>query len=118
MTLPILLPSIAGAAIYYTILLIELFEIPLVIGFNADFLVISTYIYRQVFSESGVPAYGTAATFGSLALLIGVALAYLYARLTRATYKFVVVTGRRRRPILIRVGNVGKIIRWDSSAAS
>jgi iron(III) transport system permease protein len=109
-TLPILLPSITGAAIYYTILLIELFEIPLVIGFNADFLVISTYIYRQVFSESGVPGYGTAATFGSLALVLGIALAYLYARLTRATYKFVVVTGRRTTPHLIRLGAVGKIM--------
>jgi iron(III) transport system permease protein len=100
-TLPVLFPGILGAGIYYTILLFELFEIPLIIGFNADYLVISTFLYRQVFSESGAPSYSVAAAFGTMALIIGLGLAYIYARVTKAAYRYVVLTGRRsaRRPV-------------------
>ncbi|MCC7103972.1 MAG: iron ABC transporter permease [Chloroflexi bacterium] len=103
-TLPVLLPGVLGAAIYYLILLIELFEIPLVIGFNANFLVISTYIYRLVFSESGSPSYALAGTLGTLALLVGICLSYAYGWLTRAAYKYVVISGKRSTYRPVRLG--------------
>jgi iron(III) transport system permease protein len=103
-TLPVLMPGILGAGIYYSILLIEFFEVPLVIGFNADFLVISTYIYRQVYSESGAPSYSVAAAFGSLALVIGLSLAFVYSRVTRAAYRFVTISGKRTAHRRVRLG--------------
>lgn len=108
LTVPIMLPSIAGAGIYYLIVVLEMFEIPLVIGTNARFPVIATYIFQQVHAPSGLPTYGVVAAFGVLALAIGLGLALVYARLTKAAYRYAVVTGRSAPPNPVKLRPLAK----------
>jgi iron(III) transport system permease protein len=103
-TLPLMVPSITAAGIYYTIILIETFEIPLIIGLNADFRVLSTYIYTLVYSEYQEPAYGQAAAFGGLAVVLGLMLSYVYARIAHSAARYAVITGRMAAPKVTRLG--------------
>lgn len=103
-TLPLMLPSLTSAGIYYTILLFETFEIPLVIGLNAKFFVISTHVFQLVQSESAAPAYGQAAAIGALAIAIGIGLAALYSRISRAAYRYALIRGQRQAPRVVRLG--------------
>ena len=103
-TLPLMAPGVISVSIYYTIILIEMFEIPLLIGLNANFPVLSTYIFSLVFPENTAPSYGMAGTFGSFAVIIGLGLAHIYERFTRAIYKFSVLRGRRSARRIVRLG--------------
>ena len=109
-TVPLMLPSLAAAAIYYAILLSELFDIPLVIGFNANFRVLSIQVYDLVRPETTLPQYGLAAAFGVLSIFVGVALAALYMTIARRAYKYAVVKGQRQAMRRIRLG------RWKWAA--
>jgi iron(III) transport system permease protein len=103
-TLPLMTPGVVSVSIYYTIILIEMFEIPLVIGLNANFPVLSTYIFSLVFPENMAPSYALAGTFGTVAVLLGLGLAHIYERFTRAIYKFAVIRGRRSARRIVRLG--------------
>jgi iron(III) transport system permease protein len=109
-TLPLMAPSLVAASIYYTILLFETFEVPLVIGPNANFQVLSTHVFQLVQGEATRPQYGQAAVFGTFAILIGVGLAALYARVSRDAYRYAVLRGQRQAPRLVRLG------RWKWAA--
>ena len=50
-TLPLMFPGVLSVAIYYAIILVEMFEIPLAIGLNANFPVLSIYIYGLIHSD-------------------------------------------------------------------
>lgn len=104
-TLPLMAPGLVSVGIYYTIILIEMFEIPLVIGLNAKFPVLSTYIFTMVFSDYTTPLYGLAGTIGSVAVILGAILASFYEKFTRSTYRFATITGRRSRRRLLHLGS-------------
>lgn len=103
-TLPLMLPSLAAAGIYYAILLAELFEIPLVLGFNANFRVLSIHVYELVRPDSTLPRFGEAAAFGVLTVFIGIGLAMVYMNIAKRAYKYAVVKGQRQAPRRIRLG--------------
>jgi iron(III) transport system permease protein len=103
-TMPLMLPSLGAAGIYYLILLLEIFEIPLILGPNANFPVLSTYIFRLVQSSVAPPQYGMAAAFGTLAIILGVALALVYSLINRRAFKYAVVKGQRQARGLVRLG--------------
>lgn len=103
-TLPLMAPSLVAASIYYTILLFETFEVPLVIGPNANFQVLSTHVFQLVQGDAARPQYGQAAVFGAFAIAIGVGLAALYARVSRDAYRYAVLRGQRQAPRLLRLG--------------
>lgn len=103
-TLPLMAPSLAAAAIYYVMLLFETFEIPLIIGFNANYRVLSIQLFDFVQPQTSAPEYGQAAALGTLLILVGTGMAWLYARMTRQTARFVVIRGRQQLRRAIKLG--------------
>jgi iron(III) transport system permease protein len=103
-TLPLMLPSLGAAAMYYVMLLFETFEVPLVIGPNAKFQVLSIYVFQLVQPSAMAPQYGMAAAFGALMMAASFGLAAIYSRATRKVYKFAVVRGQSQVRRSLRLG--------------
>jgi len=105
-TLPLMLPGILAVVIYFGIAVMESFEIPLALGVTAGVQVLSTKIYFIITAtDSNAFNYGTAATFGIFAALLGIAGISVYLWLIRRANKYTVVTGKAYRPKLVKLGN-------------
>ncbi len=92
-TLPLISPGVLAVILYYIIVMIEYFEIPLAIGLNARFPVLSLQIYALTRTEQ-LPQYGLASTYSFLGLGLGCFLLYQYRRLTAGSQKYEVITGK------------------------
>jgi iron(III) transport system permease protein len=111
-TLPLLRPGIVSISIYIIMLVVQAFEMPLIVGLTARIHVLSTRIYLLSASEIGLPRYGVAAAFGVTLLLIALLLMLFYFRAIRSEERFRVVTGKGFRP---RRTDIGKL-RWVTFA--
>ena len=60
-TLPVLRPGILAPLILATLITLEQFEMPLMIGLPARINVFSTQIYYELNPDSDIPAFGRAA---------------------------------------------------------
>ena len=104
-TAPLMWPGILAVIIYFTIAVIESFEIPLALGITAGVPVLSTKIYLVVTAaDSGAFQYGTAAAFGMVGVVAGIAGIALYLWLIRRSARYAVVTGKAYRPRLVKLG--------------
>ena len=103
-TLPLMSPGVLSVAIYYTIILVEMFEIPLAIGLNANFPVLSIYIYGLIHSDYAPPSFGLAGAFGVITVAIGFFLARIYQKFTAHAYRFAIIKGQRSARRLVRLG--------------
>lgn len=103
-TLPLMLPAILSTVIYFFILVIEMFEVPLVIGTTAGIRVFSTSIYYAIHPDSGLANYGMASTLAMIVLVLSVVLIYVYGRMTKRAEQFATITGKGYRPRLIKLG--------------
>jgi iron(III) transport system permease protein len=103
-TLPLLTPGLLSVAIYSWMLMVQVFDTPLVIGLTAQVPVLSTRIYSLASAEGGVPRYGLSAAFGVVLLLLALVLMWGYFRTLRVSERFRVVTGKGFRPRRVRLG--------------
>ena len=103
-TVPLMLPGILAVGVYFSIIFIEAFEVPLAIGTTAELPVLSTKIYLLTSRAEEGYHYGAAATFGLMTLLAGVILMVGYLWAVRVSARFAVVTGKGYRPRLVRLG--------------
>jgi iron(III) transport system permease protein len=104
-TLPLMLPAIAAAAIYTAINAVGAFDIPAIIGWSSRIYTFSTYLYLQVYPVQGFPDYGVTAAAGTLMMAAATILSILYARILRKGRQFQVVGGRGYRPRLVALGH-------------
>ncbi|HEY7494332.1 MAG TPA: ABC transporter permease subunit [Candidatus Tectomicrobia bacterium] len=104
-TVPLMLPGILAVVVYFSIIFIEAFEVPLAIGTTAEIPVLSTKIYLLTSRAEEGYHYGAAATFGLMTLLAGVLLMLGYLWAVRVSARFAVVTGKGYRPRLVRLGH-------------
>jgi iron(III) transport system permease protein len=111
-TLPVLRPGVLAPLVLATIITLEQFEMPLLIGLPARVNVFSTRIFWELNPTSGLPNYGRAATVALPFLLLGVLLLGLYNRLIRGAERFVTITGRGYRPRRLPLGRW----RWPAVA--
>lgn len=110
-TLPLLLPALAAAAMYYFVIGLEVFEVAAILGVPKGIHVFSTLIFETVHpARAGLPNYGMASSYGAVLLVIIVLLLYGHARLTGKQERFVTVTGRGYRPRLIHLGHGFKLV--------
>lgn len=94
-TLPMVLPAIAGGSLLVFILAISQFGVPAILGLRGKFYVIATRLYTLVASYP--PQYNIAASLG-IVFFIGTALlVYIQSKLL-GKRKFTTVTGRGFRP--------------------
>jgi iron(III) transport system permease protein len=112
--LPLLLPALAGTAIFLMIVSFVVFDVPGTIGMPSRIFVLSSQIYSLVAdSPRGIPDYGKVS---AMALMFTVGLLVLtlaYHRLMRHAGRFVTVTGRGFRPRPFALGR----LRWLAVAA-
>jgi iron(III) transport system permease protein len=103
-TLPLLKPSLLAAAIYFFVAGIDDFQIPAILGLNADIHVFSTRIWLAAHPARGLPDFGLAAAYSMLLLAVAMALILAYRRIVRRGEQFAVVTGKGYRPNRIPLG--------------
>jgi iron(III) transport system permease protein len=111
-TVPLMLPGILAVLVYFTIIFIEVFEVPLAIGTTAKIPVLSVKIYLLTSRAEEGYHYGAAATFGLMTLVLGGLLMVGYLRAVRVSAKFAVVTGKGYRPRLVQLGQLKYL--WPS----
>ena len=105
-TIPLMLPGILAVVIYFTIAIMESFEIPLALGITAGVQVLATKIYLIITSvDEGRFAYGAAAVFGLVGAIIGIGGITLYLWLVRRSSRYTVITGKGYRPRKIKLGH-------------
>ena len=109
-TMPLLRPALLGAGIYFFATGLDDFQVPAVLGLNADIQVFSTRIYLSTHPARGLPDFGLASTYAMLLLLVALALVVLYRRMIRHSERFAVVTGKAYRPLRAPLG------RWKYAA--
>ena len=105
-TLPVLRPSILGIALLSAILVVESFEVPLLLASGAGADIFSTRLYFALNDASGAsPAYGTVGAMGLHFLVLTYGLFLLYHRFTGGTDRYVTLTGRGYRPQRMTLGS-------------
>jgi iron(III) transport system permease protein len=110
-TLPIVRPALLAATMLNFVRAIESFDTPAIIALPARIEVFTTKIYREAIGAFP-PNQNLAATYGVSLLLITMTFVLLYRRLTMRSERYVTVTGRGYRPMIIDLG------KWRYLAAS
>jgi iron(III) transport system permease protein len=102
-TLPLILPAVAGSALLVLVHGMGLFAIPAVLGLPADFYVAGTEIYTLLTTYP--PRVGRAAAWGLVLLVVTALLVWLQA-FVLSRRSFITVTGKAFRPRVIALGPV------------
>lgn len=106
-TLPLLLPGVLAAAMYYFILVTETFDIPAILGLSQGILTFSTMIYQATHPPGGaLPDFGLASGYAMIQLVASLGLILVYGRVTRQSAQFSVITGKAYQPQVIRLGRL------------
>lgn len=103
--IPMLAPALLAAAAYLLIVGALVFDVPGTLGMPVGLFVVSSRIvYLATDQSGGISAYGQIAAIGVTFLVLLLALAWSYRRLTAQASRFVTVTGKGFRPRLLRLG--------------
>ena len=102
-TLPLLVPGLAGVALLLFVRGIEAFEIPMLLGFNSRIFVFSTNIYYTL-RGAFPPDYGLGFAYSMSLVLLTVGALLLYQRAVRHSERYTVVVGKGYRPHVVRLG--------------
>ncbi|MFO1059243.1 MAG: iron ABC transporter permease [Dongiaceae bacterium] len=110
-SLPMIRPSLAFAAVLVFFLGFELFGLPLVLGDPAHRLVLTTYLYKLT-NILGTPSYQLMAVVVVCIILIAIPLIVLQRRLLRDAGRYVSMRGKGLRVQPLRLGGW----RWPALA--
>lgn len=103
--IPLLSPAILAAAAYLLIVGFLVFDVPGTLGMPVGLFVVSSRIvYLATDQSGGTSAYGQIAAIAVTFLMLLLALAWSYRRLTRHANRFVTVTGKGFRPRELGLG--------------
>ena len=109
-TLPLVLPAAAAAALLLFIQTVESFEVPLLLGGRARVSVYTTEVY---FNTSRMPTdWGLSSTYSMVLLLLAMVLLFVYFRLVRHGERYQTITGKDYRPRRVDLG------RWKYPACA
>ncbi|MDE2883514.1 MAG: ABC transporter permease subunit, partial [Chloroflexota bacterium] len=103
-SIPLLFPGILTVAVYYVVIMVQIFEFPLAIGVTAGVPVLSVRVFLLTQPEFGLINYGLAATFAMIAMFIGLVLLGVYLWVTRQAERYQVITGKGYRPNRMDLG--------------
>ena len=101
-TLPVVLPSITSAALMIFVLAVEMFSIPGLIGPAARYPTLTYFIYQK--TTASPPDWGGASAAGLALLLIMMFGMLLQTRATKASARFVTISGKGAKPVTMRLG--------------
>jgi iron(III) transport system permease protein len=101
-SLPLILPATAAAALLLFIQTVESFEVPLLLGGRARFPVYTTEVY---FNTSRTPTdWGLASTYSMALLVLCMGLLFVYFRLVRHGERYQTITGKDYKPRRVDLG--------------
>lgn len=102
---PLLAPALLAAAAYLLIVGFLVFDVPGTLGMPVGLFVVSSRIvYLATDQSGGTSAYGQIAAIAVTFLVLLLALAWSYRRMTRQANRFVTVTGKGFRPRTLKLG--------------
>jgi iron(III) transport system permease protein len=110
-TLPIIRPALLAATMLNFVRAIESFDTPAIIALPARIEVFTTKIYREAIGAFP-PNQNLAAAYAVSLLIITMIFVYFYRRLTARSERYVTVSGRGYRPMIIDLG------KWRYGAAA
>ena len=102
-TLPIVRPALLASAMLNFVRAIESFDTPAIIALPARIEVFTTKIYREAIGAFP-PNQNLAAAYGVSLLAVTMLFVYFYRHLTARSERYVTVTGRGYRPMIIDLG--------------
>src|ERR1044071_1077993 len=101
-SLPLIMPATAAAALLLFIQTFESFEVPLLLGGRARFPVYTTEVY---FNTARTPTdWGLASTYSMALLALSMGLLFFYFRLIRHGERYQTITGKDYKPRRIDLG--------------
>ena len=103
-TLPILKPGILAPVILGALVVLESFELPLIIGLPARINVFAIRIFFELNPDSDLPVYGRAAAIALPFLAAALGLLLVYNYLIKRAESFVTITGKGYRPARYNLG--------------
>lgn len=101
-TLPVLRPAILASFILCVVRCLASFAVPSVLGMPGRTYVLATYIYRTV-TTGFIADYGKAAAVGMSILVLSISLIYVYRYMTQASEKYVTVSSRGFKPVVVEL---------------
>jgi len=101
---PLMRPGLLSAMGYFGVVVIETFEVPLLLGVNGGVPVLSVQIYQLVAGRNSLPSYGLASTYSLVTLVAAVGLIAGYSRATRNAQRFQIISGRAYRAKRVDLG--------------
>ncbi|WP_415163165.1 ABC transporter permease [Ottowia sp.] len=105
--IPLLSPAILAAGAYLLIVGFLVFDVPGTLGMPVGLFVVSSRIvYLATDQSGGTSAYGQIAAIAVSFLVLLLALAWGYRRLTRHANRFITVTGKGFRPRQLKLGSL------------
>ncbi|HEX6767813.1 MAG TPA: ABC transporter permease subunit, partial [Candidatus Binatia bacterium] len=102
-TLPIVRPALLASVTLNFVRAIESFDTPAIIALPARIEVFTTKIYREAIGAFP-PNQNLAAAYGVSLLMITMLFVYLYRRMTSHAERYVTVSGKGYRPMIIDLG--------------
>lgn len=103
--IPMLAPALLATGAYLLIVGFLVFDIPGTLGLPVGIFVVSSRIvYLATDQSGGISAYGQIAAIGITFLVLLLALAWGYRRMTRQASRFVTITGKGFRPRELKLG--------------
>ena len=110
--LPLAAPAILAVACYYFIIAVEMFDYAGMLGTPVRTYVAATLLYALIYDGSGLPRYAEGAALGIIMAMAALVLALVYLRAVRNAGRFVVLTGKRRLQIPIKLTKTGRRLSW------
>jgi iron(III) transport system permease protein len=102
---PLAWPGILAALLFVITLNISAFDVPLLLGLPNRIYTFSTFLVTLMStSEDGLPPYGVIAAFGSLMIVVAVALSLWYRRMSVQARRYVVLTGKGSPRKVVKLG--------------
>lgn len=103
-TLPLVKPSIAAAGLLIFVLASEMFSIPGLLGRPAGYTNLPYQIYLQI--RRSPPDWPVAAALGTVLVWVALVGMYFYRRMTKASKRFVTISGKGFRPHRMNIGKL------------
>jgi iron(III) transport system permease protein len=110
-TLPVLRPAILAAFILGLVRSLASFAVPSVIGMPGRVHVLATHLYEMI-ATGFATDYGKAAAVGMSVLAASVTLIVVYRALTAESEKYVTISSRGFRPVVILLGRARMPLFW------
>jgi iron(III) transport system permease protein len=110
--LPLASPAILAVSAYYFIIAVEMFDYAGMLATPARTYVAATLLYLFIHDGSGLPRYAQGASLGLIMAGLAMVLAIIYLYCVRNADRYVVLTGKRKMQMSIKLSQAGRRGCW------